>query len=99
MIASHVGLAHIKEYVCVFVAGISVVLVAAKEDTFRDADTEVDLLHSLHPDRNAALSCHTWAPSAASAWCHKTSQNSTKDVGNLLFAQNKDCVQVHQHSS
>lgn len=32
-----------------FVAGISVVLVAAKEDTFRDADSEVDLLHSLHP--------------------------------------------------
>ncbi len=52
MIAYHVCWAHVKEQTCMptsFVAGISVVLVAAKEDTFRDADTEVDLLHSLHP--------------------------------------------------
>ncbi len=52
MTAYHVYWARVKEQTYIpfsFVAGISVVLVAAKEDTFRDADTEVGLLHSLHP--------------------------------------------------
>lgn len=112
-IAYCVCLSLVKEQRCIptfFVAGISVILVAAKEDTFRDADTEVALLNSLHPAWSQCCIvlpymgtiCRlsqsiTMSQNITTSLNITMSLNITNTVGNNLFLKDKEHVQVSQH--